>query len=600
MEVRQIVDRYQRVKTRYAGRDTRMAQILAIREGRMSEVAPDLFPVSGPWQEPIVANMIDVAARDLAEQIAPLPAFNCTGPTMTSDRAKSQASLKTKIALGYVTQSELQVQMYTAADWYVTYGFLPGRVEIDFETNMPHIRLLNPMGSYPEMDRFGRVVGFFQRVLADREVLANQYPEFAGKLLRNNGASTQVEVLLHHDKDADTAVCLAAGEEFVLDRSPNIVGRVMVRVAQRPGPTDVPRGQFDDVMFVQLAKSRMALLALQAAHDSVNAPLIVPSDVANVPLGPGSTIRTNNPQGVRRAALELPPAAFAEQAQLERELQLGSRYPQVRGGETQGSTVTGKGVQALMSGFDSQVRTHQAIFSRFLQDLVSASFEVDEKVFGNVEKTLRGTSNGSPYEIKYRPTKAIKGDHTVDVRYGLMAGLDPNRWLVFALQARAEKMFSRDFMRREMPVEIDVEEESRKIDVEDLEESAKQALMGYAQAIPALAAQGQDPSGPLRALAQVIDARRKGQSLADAVVEAMMPEPEPEPEISPESSLEQLAAQAGGGMPPEAGMGGPGGPPEEMRGMPMEQMPDMASMLASFTGRGEAQLSANVKRNRAV
>lgn len=567
----------------------------------MSEVAPDLFPMDGPWQEPIVANMIDVAARDLAEMVAPLPAFNCSGPTMTSERSKSRASQKTKIALGYVTQSKLQVQMLTAADWYLSYGLVAGRVEVDWTTGMPSIRMLDPMGGYPEVDRFGRLVGYFQRLLMDRDALAAMYPKWASKIREsvNQWGSTQVEVLLHHDKDADTAIMLDAKDSIALDRARNPIGKVMVRVALRPGPTSVPRGQYDDVMFVQLAKSRMALLALQAAHDSVNAPLIVPNDVANVPLGPGATIRTNNPQGVRRAGLELPPAAFAEQAQLERELQMGSRFPQVRTGEVDGSTVTGKGVQALMGGYDSQIRTHQAVFANMLQDLVSLCFEVDEKVFGDTEKTLRGTANGTPYEIKYRPTTAIKGDYTVDVRYGLMAGLDPNRWLVFALQARAEKMFSRDFMRREMPVEIDVEEESRKIDIEDLEEAAKQALMGFAQSIPAMAAQGQDPSVPLSALSQVIEARRKGVPLSEAVADALAP---PEPETPDETMAEAGMEEAGqmGGIPPGLDDSGrmedvaPG-----QAGMAPGGMPDLKTMLASFTGRGEPNLSAGVKRSQA-
>lgn len=603
MDVRQIVDRYTRLRSRFAGRDTRMSQIRKIREGRMSEVAPDLFPEDGPWQEPIVANMIDVAARDLSEMIAPLPAFNCAGPTMTSERAKSKASQKTKIALGYVTNSDLQVQMYNAADWYVSYGFAIGRVEIDYATRMPMLRMMDPTGVYPEVDRFGRLVGLYQRVLVDRDRLAEMYPEWASKIraVQHGWGNAQVDVLFHHDKDADTVVFLDGPGSVVLDRTANPVGQPMARIAQRPGPTDVPRGQYDDVMFVQLAKSRMALLALQAAHDSVNAPLVVPSDVPNVPLGPGSTIRTNNPQGVRRAGLDLPQAAFAEQAQLERELQLGSRFPQVRTGETDGSTVTGKGVQALLGGYDSQIRVHQAVFAKMLQEMVSLAFEVDEKVFGGEEKILHGTSNGTPYEIRYDPERAVKGDYTVDVRYGLTAGLDPNRWLVFALQARAEKMFSRDFMRREMPVELDVEEEARKIDIEDLEEAAKQALMGYAQAIPALAGAGQDPSGPLQALAKVIEARRKGVALADAVVDAMTAKPEPE-------NRQENAAEGGVEEPVQTGRTPEGIDPNGLitdqapgqQGLPVGGMPDLRTMLASFTGRGEANLSAGVKRSQAV
>jgi hypothetical protein len=400
---------------------------------------------------------------------------------------------------------------------------------------------------------------------------------------------------------------------LILEKTPNPVGKVMIRIAQRPGISEIPRGQFDDVIFVQLAKARLALLSLQAAHESVNAPLVVPMDVPEVPIGPGATIRTNNPQGVGRVPLEIPAAAFQEQAQLERELQLGSRFPEMRTGSTNASVVTGKGVQALLGGYESQVTAHQAIFARTLQEIMSLCFEVDSMLFGDMKKSLRGSMNGTPFEIDYVPNKVINGDYTIDVRYGLMAGLDPNRWLVFALQARAEKMFSRDFMRRELPVDINVEDEARKIDIEDLEESAKQALMGYAQSIPALAAQGQDVSGPIKALAKVIDDRRKGKSLADSVVEAFTPEqvPEPEPaQPSPEEMMamgspeEQMAMGMGetmGELPP--GMSSQGmmeGVAPGQQGLPPGGKPDLMTLLASLGGGGKPNLGASVQRRVAI
>ena len=52
------------LKQEYAGRDERMRKItLARQPGGLREVYPDLFPAEGPYQEPMVANMVDVAAR---------------------------------------------------------------------------------------------------------------------------------------------------------------------------------------------------------------------------------------------------------------------------------------------------------------------------------------------------------------------------------------------------------------------------------------------------------------------------------------------------------------------------------------------------------
>ena len=593
-----IYDRYQRLRSRYADRDTRMHQVKAIREGHINEVAPDLFPTSGPFQAPIVANMIDIAARDMAEKVAPLPSFNCSSPTMLSEAARKRATLRTQIAVSYITNSNLQVQMYDGADKYITYGFLPLRVELDYETSMPFIRVLDPMSSYPEIDRFGRVRAFFQRALVHRDDFLVQYPEHRHFVDTHSiGGNPMLEVIFYHDHEQD-AVLLAGSSAMMIDSTPNPVGKCLVRVAKRPGVTDVPRGQFDDVMFVQLAKARFALLALQAAHESVNAPLVVPSDVPDIPIGPGATIRTNNPAGVTRVPITLPTEAFAEQAQLDREMQLGARFPEARTGQMDASVITGKGVTALMDGYDSQIRAHQAVFAATLQEIVSLCFEVDEKVFPSVTKDLRGSANGTPYQITYTPKSAINGDYTVDVAYGLMAGLDPNRWLVFALQARAEKLFSRDLMRREMPIDIDAEEESRKVDLEDLEESAKAAIQGYASAIPQLAASGQDPSGAVQALGKVIELRRKGKSISEAVEAVFAPPPPPEPEPAMPSPEEMLMQAGGQPMPGEESML----PPESQNvvGQAPSGRPDLATMLAGLDAKGAPNLSSGVMRSRVI
>ena len=76
LSLREIRGLYDRIKSRHGDRDTRMQNVLAVRQGRMRDVYPSLFP-EGPFDKGIVANMVDVAARDLAEVLAPLPSFNC-------------------------------------------------------------------------------------------------------------------------------------------------------------------------------------------------------------------------------------------------------------------------------------------------------------------------------------------------------------------------------------------------------------------------------------------------------------------------------------------------------------------------------------------
>ena len=101
LEIQDIAQRVDNLKQRYAGRDARMADILAVRKGRMVEVFPDLFPEG--MNSTMVANFVDVAARDLAEVLAPLPSFNCSTTNSSSDRARAFADKRGMIANNYLS-----------------------------------------------------------------------------------------------------------------------------------------------------------------------------------------------------------------------------------------------------------------------------------------------------------------------------------------------------------------------------------------------------------------------------------------------------------------------------------------------------------------
>jgi len=201
------------------------------------------------------------------------------------------------------------------------------------------------------------------------------------------------------------------------------------------------------VLFVQLARARFANLAMEAAEKAIQAPFVVPSDVVDMPMGPDAIIRTAQPQGVGRVRLDVPAATFQEQSALQSELRFGARYPEGRTGNIDASIITGQGVQALLGAFDSQIKAGQTILAEVFEDVIKLCFELDELLFDN-EKSVRGVAQGTPYELKYTPSKDIKGDTSIEVRYGLMAGLDPSRALIFSLQALGADLVSKDFIRR--------------------------------------------------------------------------------------------------------------------------------------------------------
>jgi hypothetical protein len=598
-EIKNTYDRYRRM---YDDRDQRMNQVLLVRQGKMRDVYPDLFP-DGPFENPIVANMVDIAARDLAEVIAPLPAFNCNSTSMVSETIRKKADKREEIVNGIVDFSDIQSQMFVAADRYVTYGFVPAQIEIDEEAQMPRIRFFDSLGSYPVIDRNGRVTAFFQRIMKPTEELMAQYPEIAHLIYDKNNTSTISEIVRYHDKDQDV-LFMPNRQNLILDRAVNPMGEVMIRVVRRPSIDDVARGQFDDVLAIQVAKARYALLSLEAATKAVQAPIAMPQDAQEIALGPDAIIRSSKPNEIRRVPLELPANTFQQQHVLESELRLGSRFPETRTGNSDASIITGRGVQALMGGFDTQIKTAHSMFARAFTELIALALKVDEKIFGDMEKKLEGIYNGTPYNIKYKPSRDIGGDYTVDVQYGLMAGLDPNRALVFGLQARGDKLISRDFLRRQMPFSFNATQEEEKVETEELRDAMKQAIASYAQAIPALVTQGQDPGDILRQLSTVISERQKGVSIEKAIQTAFLPQ-NPPPGTAPAGVSPEMTGPPGEAMPGEGQL--PPGMSEtgRMQGVAPGQIapggrPDVSSLLAGLNQRGEASLQATVARRQPI
>jgi hypothetical protein len=538
LNITQIANKVEALKRRNASRDARMGDILEVRRGNLVNVFPDMFPEGAT--KAMIANFVDVAARDVSEVLAPLPSFNCTSSSIT-DRAKKFADTKTLIANNYVQFSRLQTQMYQGADWYGTYGFLPIVVEADQDANLPRIRIENPLGSYPEYDRYGRVVSFTKRYKKIIAELIAEFPEYEREILNGYKIDeidlySELEMIRYEDKDV-ILLYLPNRGNLVLARSDNPMGEVMVRVAKRPGIDDEPRGQFDDVLWVQIARARFAQLAMDAAEKSINAPLAVPNDVQEFAFGPDAILRTAQPQNIRRVGLEVPPAAFTEAALLQQEMRLGARYPEGRSGNIDASIITGQGVQALLGAFDTQVKTGQQILSDTFEDIMTLCFKMDEKLFPGTKK-ISTTSNGAKYELDYDSRKDINGDYGIQVRYGLMSGLDPSRALIFSLQALGADLVSRDFVMRELPWSMNVTGEQQSIDVQRMRDNLNTAMAQLAQAIPQMTAQGQDPSELAMKMAAVIKARQKGTAIETAVSEVFAPAPQqpaaPTPQVASE------------------------------------------------------------------
>lgn len=589
-----IIAHARAMQRRYQERDRRWEDLRNIRMGRLEGTPFDEY-VSDFFDKPIIANFIDVTARDLAEMLAPMPSFNCSGVGLRSDDERKKADKRTRIAGHYRNHSRLAEQMLYAADHYFTYSFAMFYVEPDYKAKMPRIVCESPFGGYPEFDRWGRCLTYTKRWFIPAGILADLYPEHAGQIYSDKrdysggGYDIQCEMIRFWDKDGMTLL-YGGKSPIVLDHVPNVLpGRMPIVIAKKPWlDYDHMKGQFDDAVWVQMAKDLLAKLQFEGVHKSVTAPLAVPNDVQELPYGSDALLRTANPEKVRRVGLEMTNMSFIENQTLTQELREGTRYPATRVGESDASVVTGRGVMALSGGLETQTKSGQVVMREALIDIMGLCFAMDEQLWPDTPKTIKGTSDGTPYALTYTPSKDIKGNYDCDVQYGFAAGLDANRATVLLLQMRADNVISRDYMARNAPFELNVNEEQDKILIENSRDALMQGIYALAQSIPAMASAGMDPSIPVTQIAEVLKGIQKGKPVETAVSEVFAPKPPPE--TFPISGTPE-------GMPPAMGTNPapvqPGAPPGE-------QAPDIMTALAGLTQANSPSLQANVRRRRAA
>lgn len=126
------------------------------------------------------------------------------------------------------------------------------------------------------------------------------------------------------------------------------------------------------------------------------------------------------------------------------------------------------------------------------------------------------------------------------------------------------------------------------------------ALQAYTQAIPQMAAQGQDPTVIVTRIAEVIKQRQKGRTLEDVIQDVFAPE---NPPAGAAQSVEQSPVS------PSAPGAPAGGPPESEIGQGEPQMsgagmttprPELQSLLSSLNVSGKGNASVRTINRRQV
>jgi hypothetical protein len=527
-----------------------MTEVRDVRNGDFEKIAPGVFNEDFP--RPIVANEIDTYARHASAALSPLPTVRCTPYNSAIEAQRTKSDLRQKVANHYLEFSKFARQMQRGADQFYTYGILSVRIELDWKAKLPRFVVVDSMGVYPLWNDIGDTIEVAQKLRIDKYELAAKFPTHAAAL-RNakSGSDALIDVIVHDDGQWITGY--AEQEQLPLWRVPNPIGKCLWVCVRWPSLDEDIRGRFTDLIWVQIARHAMMMYTMEATANAVEAPIAMNIGDAELNIGPNEIIKSSAPQNIRRVDLNVPQGAWMAPEQLKTEMQQGAIIPPAASGDVDQAVVTGKGVQQLMAGYSQQIAFGQQALVGFFEELLCKAFEIDETLWGDESKTLYGKMQGTAYRATYVPNRDIDGDYQVDVTYGAATGLDPNRQAVFLLQGLGVGIFSKDRVRREMPMDIDAEAEERQVTVEALRAALLGGLQGLSQNLPQMALQGQDPSDFFTKVAQAIQKVEQGQAIEKVALTIFPPpkeQPQATPAQSPEEAIQQAVAQQAGGAAP--------------------------------------------------
>src|SRR6266516_1365754 len=483
-------------KARFAERDNRNQELTHVMLGRFHLAFPMHF--RSPVVKPMVANMLNVAAFDFADLLAPLPTISVPADKDTA-AAQKRADKRGRIAHGYFDDWRMALKMLQGALWFKMYGYVPvcmwpyGRA---LEKYAPYAAFEDPCGYYPgpiecygEQPLYGETRAM---ETADQVVMARYHgPGEVSLFLPDQGVALTRMVL------------------------PDSLKRPTLLMAMRPGVSP------EELLGLLLGQARLTALVLTYAERQVHAPMALDED-SQMRYGADAVIRV--PRGgvmPQKVTIQMPADVWRELDKYERELMKGSRRPASRDGTSPVSYATGKGIQQLESSIDSQLRTDQTIMSALLEDVLGTAYAMDEAMYGGREQTIGTTPE------TYVPAADIAGRYRAKATYGLLAGVNPSYAMVTLAQMNQAQFASRRTAMENLPTIPELSKELDRIREEQGEDAVRTFVMQAAaagdQTALQMAMQMAPDSAWTRVVAKMQQQAQAQQQQAPAAGEAGMP-----------------------------------------------------------------------------
>ena len=566
---------YERVQN-YSGIKDRMKSIRDHYNGDVVVPLPEIDSTESVAVANLLAQGLDQTAMRVSSV---LPDIICPAVDESSKQSVKYASIRRKAMFGWWQKSTMDLQLAKRARHLI--GYSQSIVQIRFDPNLgcPTWHQRDPLTSYPSTLRgsddmtpadclfaYQRSFGWVHR----------EYPEAAIRFANGtkNGdyeTDNPIELIEYVDHEEYVLVALRSAQSgglgrdatepvvAELERTPNLIGRCPVAVAQRISLDD-SRGQFDGILGMYQQQAKLMALEVLAVQKGVfpdtwlvgnpgEQPKII--NTANGLTGEVGVIR-----GGQLKDMQMQPGFMTNPAidRLERAQRLTAGIPAEFGGESGSNIRTGRRGDAVLSAVvDFTVQETQKTLARSLEEENKIAIAQAKAYAGNKSYSFYVSIGKVQGKVDYVPNKHFTTDENV-VSYS-QAGSDINNLVIAGGQRLSMGTMSKEAFMRIDPLIENVEEELDAVVAEQLEASL---LAGLQQQ----ASQGALPPADLARIMDLV--RNDKASLAEAVVkvqkeaqerQAQQAQPQ-SPETMPGIAQPGAGAEAMGGAPPPEGGGG--------------------------------------------
>jgi hypothetical protein len=456
-----------------------MQEMLDLYEGQLPARFKKFFPKETPEH---LVQVIPLAWDDLATSSGRLPDLRGEPRDQTQKELKA-AGLLEKIGFCYLRNAKPHGKLFMKdLAWWLQIGRAVAIVTPDFKTQMPRFELRDPRTCYPGVaekvnNRITELTDLiFKHKIPIEEARARglAHPKQLNHRGEDERLGTEITVYEYIDS---WKWCLVS-QDGQYQEAVHGLGMVPGHVFGTFTPDrKAGRSRFRDQLALAVGISRLISAKMAFADKLTSSTLWTRNYEGMVELG-GDTIIRLGPQG------EIGQIGPTQMLQVDQDIQLLNQFsrilnrnPEVRQGEitAKGSYTSAKTLEQLDDAIDTVVGGDWDVIGPGIEYLLSVALTMDVELWPRVEKTINGNIKGKKFLDSYIPAEDIGDRRTIRVDYGF--GVGGYQGFLQHLQAGDAGYMAKSTVMENMPGISDVAEEMRKMELDTIDEAAKQNLL---------------------------------------------------------------------------------------------------------------------------